>query len=112
MTSRFLTAPLLGAVVLAGMGTREAAALDRRVQLVNNCRYTVMKFQASNRDSNSWEEDILGVRILSPGEAVIMNIDDGTGYCVYDFRATFEDGDVAEQRGINVCKVSTFTIND
>lgn len=103
---------VLSAAAVCGAFGGEAQALDRRVQVVNNTSFTIMRFQASNKGSESWEEDILGVRILSPGDTIIMNIDDGSGYCVYDFRATFDDGDAVERRGINVCKVSTFTIND
>jgi hypothetical protein len=95
---------------LASAGPAEA--LDRRVKIINNTSQIMVKFQASNRDSRSWEEDILGDDILKPGQTVNININDGKGYCVFDFRATFKGGQTVVRRGINVCRVASWTIND
>ena len=65
----------------------------------------------SNVGSDSWEEDILGSDVLESGTSVNVNFDDGTGYCKYDLKAVFEDGDSVIKRGINVCTVGTWTIN-
>ena len=49
--------------------------------------------------------------MLPSGHSVVINIDDGTGYCQYDFRAVFDDGDIVEQAAVNVCEIGTFTFN-
>jgi hypothetical protein len=87
-------------------------ALDRRVRVVNDSSRTMTKFQASNKASKSWEEDILGDDVLKPGQSVVVNINDGTGYCVFDLRATFQGGATVVRRNINICKISSWTIND
>jgi hypothetical protein len=92
------------------MGPSEA--LDRRVRVVNDSSRTMTKFQASNKASKSWEEDILGNDVLKPGQSVVVNINDGTGYCVFDLRATFQGGATVVRRNINICKISSWTIND
>jgi hypothetical protein len=100
------------ALAVVVVGTASAAALDRRVRINNNSSYDIIEFYASNQDSDSWEEDILGRNILPAGNSVVINIDDGTGYCKYDFRAVFEDGDEAVKYGNNVCELSDFTYWD
>jgi len=97
------------ALAILAMSATGAAAVDRRVRIVNDTSYDIISFYASNKGSRSWEEDILGRRILPAGHSVVINIDDGTGYCKYDFLAVFEDGDELEKYNINVCEVSEFT---
>ncbi len=85
------------------------AALDRQVTLVNNTGFTIVEFYGSNTGSGTWEEDILGPDVLPSGSSVVINFDDATGYCMFDFRAVFNDGDVLERGGVNVCEIGTFT---
>lgn len=107
------TAIALTAIVVAAFtATSGASAADRRVRIINGTSYTMVAFQASNVKSKSWEEDMLGSRVLQPGMSVMANIDDGTGYCLYDFRAKFEGGREATKRKVDVCKIGTFTFND
>jgi hypothetical protein len=105
---------LLGAAAAGALclSVDASEALDRRVRVINNTSQVMMKFQASNRDSRSWEEDILGRDVLRPGQSVMININDGTGYCVFDFRATFRSGQTVVRRQVNVCRVASWTIND
>ena len=102
------------AVVLAVMaiGTMDAAALDRRVRINNYTSYDIIEFYASNKGSRSWEEDILGRSILPAGQSVVINIDDGSGYCKYDFLAVFEDGEELVKYDNNVCELSQFNYTD
>jgi hypothetical protein len=86
-----------------------AAALDRRVTLINNTGFTIVEFYGSNTGVDSWQEDILGADVLPSGSSVVINFDDATGYCMFDFRAVFEDGDVLERGDVNICEIATFT---
>lgn len=104
-----LTGAVAAATVLAA--AFPAAALDRRVTIVNKTGYTMVRFYASHRDARSWEEDIFGNKVLYNGYSVVINIDDGSGYCIFDFKAVFDDGDEVESWGNNVCELSTFTFN-
>lgn len=96
----------LGAALLAFTG--QASALDRRVQINNQTDYTIVEFYASNTGTESWEEDILGNDVLPAGGSVMINIDDGSGYCKFDFLAVFEDGDEVTSADNNVCELATF----
>ena len=46
--------------------------------------------------------------MLRNGASVVINIDDGTGACLYDFKARFSDGDELERYRINVCQISEY----
>lgn len=89
-----------------------AWSLDRRIVINNNTSFDIVEFYASNKGENSWQEDILGRNILPAGNSVVINIDDGSGYCKYDFRAIFADGDELVKYDNNVCELSEFNYND
>jgi hypothetical protein len=100
------------ALAILAIGIVDAAALDRRVRINNKSSYDIIEFYASNTGSRSWEEDILGRDILPSGSSVVINIDDGSGYCKYDFMAVFEDGDEVVSNDNNVCELSDFNFTD
>jgi hypothetical protein len=103
----FVSRLTLAAFVLVSSAT-PAFASDRHVTIVNATNSTMVRFYASNSGRTSWEEDILGDRVLKPGQSVRINVDDGSGACVYDFRADFDDGDKLTRSSINVCEISTY----
>lgn len=100
---------LAALVATAMFATVSAHAADRNVDLVNKTGRTMTAFYASVTNSNSWEENILGNDSLDDGDTQPVDINDGSGKCVFDFKATFKDGSTAEKRGVNVCQISTFT---
>ena len=54
-------------LALALASALPAAALDRRVEIINNTGFTIVEFYGSNTGSDSWEEDILGTDVLPSG---------------------------------------------
>lgn len=86
-----------------------ASAQDRVVEIVNETGVTMMEFYASNVDRSDWEEDILGMDVLDSGYSVDIDIDDGSGQCLFDFRAVFADGEEVVDEAVNVCEVAVFT---
>jgi hypothetical protein len=102
---------LLAAVATAALLCTPVLAKNRKVDIINKTRTTMTSFYASSSGTNSWEEDMLDDDTLAHGETLEANIDDGTGACVFDFKAVFEDGDVVIKKKVNVCKVGTFTFS-
>lgn len=105
---RAILAATLSAVALGTMGFQSNDGQDRRVRIINATGVTMTHFYASNSGENDWQEDILGADVLANGASVRINIDDGSGACIYDFRARFADGDVLERYRINVCQISEY----
>jgi hypothetical protein len=98
---------LLGLAVACFLATA-ASAEDRHVKIINETNATIVHFYGSNAGAKTWEEDVLGQDELKPGESVRINFDDGSGYCLFDFKAVFSDGDVLIRKGIDVCKVGVY----
>jgi hypothetical protein len=111
MTSRRFLLTALAAIAISTVTALPSYAQDRRVRIVNDTDFTLVQFYGSNKGSKSWEEDILGSDVLRPGQSVNINFDDGTGYCKFDFKAVFDDGDVLIRKNINICEIGTFTYN-
>ncbi|MFG1297932.1 MULTISPECIES: hypothetical protein [Xanthobacter] len=86
-----------------------AAAKNRKVDIINKTGHTMTSFFASNVDEESWEEDMLDGDTLKNGETLEADINDGTGACIFDFKAVFADGDSVVKRKVDVCKVGEFT---
>ena len=81
---------------------------NRRVRIHNQTGWTMLRFYASDSRKSDWEEDILGDSVLNNGRSVTINIDDGSGACVYDFRAEFTNGQVLTRMNINVCQIADY----
>lgn len=108
-----LAAAAAAAVALSGcvdgsdMGG--GSSLDRRVIIQNATGETIWRFYGSRTSTSSWEEDILGSTILSNGDSILIDFDDGTGSCMFDMKAEFRDGRSIVQPNVNVCSVSSVT---
>ena len=101
----------LGVVAAVGLAMASpVAALDRKVTIVNNSGITISYFYGSNVGTTFWEEDLLASDVLSNGASVVVNFDDTTGYCRFDFRAIFDDGTEIVKKDVNVCEITTFTV--
>lgn len=109
--SKIGLAGFTAAVVMSSFAA-PAVAQDRRVRIINDTRHTMVQFYASNSSRTNWEEDILGQRVLPPGQSVMINIDDGSGACLFDFKAVFNDGDVLVRNQINVCQISQYRYSE
>ena len=100
------------ALAAATTVTAPALALDRNVKIINETSYDMVRFYGSNVGADSWQEDILGSDILYSGKSVSIDFDDQSGYCVFDFKAVFSDGDEIVSERINVCEVGTYRYSD
>ncbi len=90
--------------------TTTYASANRNVTILNASGATITNFYGSNSGSNSWEEDILGTSTLPSGASANVNFEDGSGYCTFDFKVVFADGSVGIEEGIDVCQISSYTI--
>lgn len=104
--------PVVAASASATKGQPAASAQNRKVRIINETRHTMMRFYASNVDRTDWEEDILGQGTLNSGASVVINIDDGSGACLFDFKGVFDDGDEVIQNRINVCEIESFRFTE
>ena len=118
MIKTLVRAAVLGCALSAGLTGMASAAepaaaqsrdgYNRQVRIHNDTGWTMLRFYASDSRTDSWEEDILGRSTLPSGQSVRINIDDGSGACVYDFKAEFTNGQELTRFRINVCQIADY----
>jgi hypothetical protein len=101
---------LLILVSVAAMYTISRGALgqskdgqDRRVMIINERTSDMLRLYGSRTTTSEWEENIL-ITPIRTGTKRVINFDDGTGACMFDFRAIFRDNMTVHQWSINVCR--------
>lgn len=82
--------------------------LNRRVRIHNQTGWTMTHFYASDSRIEDWQEDMLGADVLAAGASIMMNIDDGSGACLYDFKARFSNGQELTRMRVNVCEIADY----
>ena len=90
-------------------GGNVTSGLNRNVVIANATGQTIWRFYGSRTSTNSWEEDILGSNVLSAGNSLNIDFDDGTGACVFDMKAEFRDGSSIVRNNVNVCTAASVT---
>jgi hypothetical protein len=96
--------------LLALLGS--AHALDRRVRIVNESTHVINAFYGTNVGIRDWQDSLLGADVLKPGNSIVLDFEDGSGYCRFRFRAVFDDGLEAVRDSVNVCEVGTYKYTD
>jgi len=114
ISRRFISAAVLAALLAAPLALRDAdaARYDRWVEVVNGTGVTLTRLYASHVGHTEWGRDHLGHQVLEPGQSISVNLNDGSGYCMFDFRGEFADGEHVENYRVNVCAVSVFRFHD
>lgn len=100
------------AILALAATTLQAAAYDRHLRIHNDTSVTIYKFYSTNSGSKKWGHDVMGSNTLAPGEAMTLNFDNEKGYCEFDFRAEFEDGDVLQRANVNVCETGDYSYSE
>jgi hypothetical protein len=105
------TAPERAVAVTAAAASAPVQSRDgrnRRVRIHNTTGWTMLRFYASNTSRDDWEEDLLGDDVLANNASIVMNIDDGTGACMFDFKAEFTNGQNLIRNNVNVCEIADY----
>ncbi len=93
----------------ATAGYSSGDSYNRVVNITNTTGMTMTHFYASNSSRSSWGPEQLGASTVLPtGQYVRINFDDGTGACVFDFKARFSNGQELFKYGVNVCSISNY----
>jgi hypothetical protein len=105
---RKLSGPLfIGVLVFC---ITQASASDRRFVLVNRGDRTIVQVQASNIGESSYDPiDLLSDEVVRPGESIVVEPDNPQGWCRFDLRITFRNGDSQEVNDVNMCEITALT---
>ncbi len=78
---------------------------NREISVQNRTGQTITYLYWSNVAAENWGEDRLGAGVLGAGQDWNITVDDGSGACRFDFKATLANGQELTQRNVNVCGV-------
>jgi FtsP/CotA-like multicopper oxidase with cupredoxin domain len=87
--------------------TASVATARQNFSVVNGTGHTVMTLNVSPATEEEWGPDILGTDVLQNGQTAQVVFDRAETQCNYDLRATYDDGDTSEMRGVNLCQTAT-----
>ena len=93
-----------------GAAQATPAGAQQDFTLVNNTGRTLMTLNVSQSDSDEWGPDILGTATVADGASGTVQFARGQDQCEWDIRATFEDGQTGDWRGVNLCETTTITL--
>jgi len=90
-----------------------AAQEDRRI-CVNNQKEkrVVTAIHAARPDSNRWGKNLIPGSRLGPGGMMIVDFADGTSNCVFDIRATLDEGTPSLGKKVDVCNRAWWVVYD
>jgi len=97
-------------VALSSMPDDVQAQTRETIRIRNQSGQTMYYFQATDTRYNVWGEDLLGSRVLNPGQTWTLTFSNVTN-CIYDFRITYQNGRVSEDYGVDICRTNTYTLN-
>ena len=109
LTLGVLAAAALFAAAAQGQGYGQApGAQAHALRVSNHSALAMVNFYATNVDEQGWRSDLLGETVLVSGQSIDLTIDDGSGQCLYDFRAVFANGRVETAHSVNICQVHAY----
>ena len=101
---------IAAALVAAAIATAAYAAAQDFV-IVNDTGRTLMTLNVSPTGEEEWGPDLLGEQVMEEGVTATVTFDVDDGRCLWDLRASFEDGAVGDWRAIDLCEISTITLS-
>lgn len=98
----------------AGGATETAAPAgdqtNQNFTINNQTGHTVRTLNVSPSNEDSWGPDILGANVLADGESASVTFPRAETQCQWDIRATYDDGDTTDVRGVNLCATTTVNL--
>ncbi len=81
---------------------------NRRVRVHNQTGWTIVGLYAADPARADWRGDLLVPEVLATGDSAVIDVDNGSGACVYVVRAEFSNGERLERVGVNVCRIADY----
>ena len=88
------------------------AQVDKRVAVVDEASSPIVSFYATPSGFAYWGDDLLGDSVIGINQFEIVNVEDGSDTCLYDFKAVLANGRIAYGYRLNACRVETWTVTD
>jgi len=98
-------------VALACVLACAAVSFAGSTRIINNIEgLIILEIHLSRASTTDWEEDILGGEVLGPGESVQVTFHSQESECEWDLMAVSEDGEQGIWYDLDLCGVSSITL--
>lgn len=99
-----------GSAPAPGGGEAGADQTNQNFTLTNNTGHVLTTLNVSASNDNAWGPDILGRDVLANGESAEITFPRAETACMWDIRATYDDGGTSDNRGVNLCETTTVSM--
>jgi hypothetical protein len=82
----------------------------RHFRVTNETGQPIVELYLAVAGSGNWQGDLLGRDYLSPGNSVLVAIDDPNESCQADLRIVLDDGSERVSRDADICLVADFSV--
>ena len=86
-----------------------AFADGREIQIINQTGFEIVEFFSAHKDEADWGDELLQGQAIGGYAEKLLDLEDGSGYCLYSFRVIFDDGEELVSDDINICDLTMFT---
>lgn len=91
---------------------RSNDGFDRRVVIVNDSSQTISEVRGTPTDWSDYGRDLIPNFVIESGEQARVTFDVGGGQCLYDLQVKLRNGRTLAKHNVNVCRVTSWTIED
>lgn len=102
-------ARLCSVAVVMAMIPASVLADGREIAFVNETGFEIIALYGARKGVEDWGDDLLQGDVIEDRETQIVDFEDGSGYCLFNIKAVFDDGEELISEEINVCDLPMFT---
>ncbi|TIQ33109.1 MAG: hypothetical protein E5X48_25210 [Mesorhizobium sp.] len=105
---------MLSALVVIGslFAANAAYAYERWLDITNTGHSEIVAVYASHIDTDIWGRDLLGSSVIDVGDQFRIDPRRTQGYCRFDIRLDFADGEQQFIWGVNLCEATDLVVNE
>ena len=111
LVSRVVRSCAPAVLLFATIGVR-AHAQDKRVVVVDRASSPILEFHATPTGEEDWGDDLLGRAVIGVGRFRMVDVEDGSPTCYYDFKAVLANGGTAFRYHVDVCSTESWTVTN
>jgi len=97
-------------ILAAGLGLSAAQNKVLDFKIVNKTGVTIEKIFISPADVNDWEEDVMDVNVLEPGETVEVKFSVDETKKIWDLKVEDHEGTAIIWENLDLSKVNVLTL--
>lgn len=108
----FALATIMAAAPFAAHAGNSRDGENRAIQINNNSDYEVYRIYYGVPGQAYYSRDLLGDDVIGSSSSQEVNVDDGSGRCIYNLKAVTRSGNTFWEKKLNVCTESEWNLTN